>query len=273
MNARAELPHSAASHWTAFAGQWRLVDVPLRPCADDIRCYETLVRARGVRGLLLGVTAEIANMAWPAGSSLVAVDHSLPMVNNVWPRPPHGAAVCADWRDMPLAAGSCDVALGDGCLTLLPWPDGFRKFAGSLRRVLAEDGKLALRTFCRPEKRETPGQVFADLRAGRIRGFHAFKWRLAMALHGDVEEGTRLADVWDCWSEEIADPDEVARARGWPAELARSMELYRGSETRYLFPTEAEARDGLASDFALEARHTGGYELAERCPILVFRPR
>jgi SAM-dependent methyltransferase len=281
MNARTQLPSPGPSAlWSALSKQWRLIDVPLRPCRDDLRVFEGTVRerqraqpARGVRGLLLGVTVEIATMRWPAAASVVAVDHSLPMVANVWPKPAHGTAVCADWRSMPLASHSRDVALGDGCLTLLPWPHGHRAFAESLRRVLADDGVLALRCFCRPEKRETPGQVFDDLRARRIRGFHAFKWRLAMALHGPAGEGVRLADVWDCWSNEIADPDALAAQCGWPAELVRSMEVYRGSETRYTFLTADEACRSLMAEFTLKSQHVGSYELAERCPILVFRPR
>lgn len=281
MNARADrLSPEALTLWSTLATNWRLIDVPLRPSADDLKVYEATAQAwqqahpgRALRGLLLGVTAEIATMSWPASASLVAVDHSLPMLENVWPKPPRSAALCADWQAMPLASGSCDVALGDGCLTLLPSPPGCERFAGSVRRVLADDGILALRCFCLPEKPETVGQVFADLRARRIRGFHAFKWRLAMALHGRLGEGVRLADVWDRWSAEVPDPDALARHCGWHAELVRSMELYRGSEARYTFRTVEETRQALASHFVLESRHAGGYELAERCPILVFRPR
>ena len=280
MNARAEpTAVQAPNVFSTFARQWRVIDVPLRPSEDDVAVYEDVVdawqcahRARRVRGLLLGVTAEIATMRWPAGSSLIAVDHSFPMVANVWPKPPHGAAVCGDWRTMPLPAHSMDVALGDGCLTLLSVPEGRAAFARNLKRVLAEDGMLALRCFCRPEKPETPGQVFDALRAGKIQGFHAFKWRLVMALHGRPHEGTRLGDVWDCWSAEVSEPDEFARQRGWPLEAVRSLEVYRDSDTRYLFSTIEESRRSLAPWFTPESQHAGRYELAERCPILIFRP-
>ena len=280
MNARSEqlgIPPSGL--WTTLAKQWRVIDVPLRPSDDDQKAYENIVfnwqranPSRPVRGLLLGVTGEIAAMRWPAGASLLAVDHSLPMVANVWPKPPHGAAVCADWRAMPVEPGSRDVALGDGCLTLLSVPAGRAAFAASLRSVLADDGMLALRCFCRPETSETPDQVFDDLRAGRIEGFCAFKWRLAMSLHGRPDEGVRLADIWECWSAEVKDADELATHCGWPLEAVRSMDVYRGSETRYLFSTIEESRKSLAPWFTLQSQHVGRYELAERCPILVFRP-
>jgi SAM-dependent methyltransferase len=280
MNARAEpTAIQAPNVFSTFARQWRVIDVPLRPHEDDVAVYASVVdawqrahRERRARGLLLGVTAEIATMNWPRGASLVAVDHSFPMVANVWPKPPHGTAVCADWRTMPLPDRSRDVALGDGCLTLLSIPDARDAFARNLKRVLVDDGVLALRCFCRPEETETPRQVLDDLEGGRVRGFHAFKWRFVMAVHGSAENGVRLADVWDCWSAEVRDPDALAARCGWPLESVRSMQVYRDSETRYLFSTVEESRRSLAPWFTLESQHVGDYELAERCPILVFRP-
>lgn len=271
---------ASAALWATLAKQWSLIDVPLRPCAEDVRCYETVASGwqrdhpgRSLRALLLGVTSEIATMRWPERATLTAVDHSLPMVSNLWPKPALGTAVCADWRAMPLPHGSRDVALGDGCLTLLTPPEGYAAFAASLRATLADDGLVALRCFCRPLRAERPGEVFADLHARRTRGFHAFKWRLAMSLHGRLEEGVRLADVWNCWAEEVREPDAIAARCGWPRELVKSMELYRGNASRYFFPTVEEAAAALAPGFSLAFCHAGGYELAERCPILVYRAR
>jgi hypothetical protein len=52
--------------------------------------------------------------------------------------------------------------------------------------------------FLRPEKGEKTDSVFDELRAGRIGNFHIFKWRLAMSMHGAIEDGVRLGDIWDC---------------------------------------------------------------------------
>jgi SAM-dependent methyltransferase len=281
MNApTAGISPGSAALWSALAKQWSLIDVPLRPCAEDLRCYRAVIQGwqtehpgRAVRGLLLGVTAEIAGMRWPEDATLTAVDHSLPMVAGVWPRPAFGLAVCADWRAMPLPRASCDVALGDGCLTLLPPPAGYAAFASSLRAVLTDDGLVALRCFCRPARAERPEAVLADLDAPRVRGFHAFKWRLVMSLHGSLEEGVRLAEVWDLWASSVRDPDAIADRCGWPRELVRSLELYRENASRYFFPTVEEAAAALAPQFSLRFLHAGGYELAERCPILVYRAR
>lgn len=278
MNARVDLQPSTP--WTAHARQWRLIDVPLRPSPEDLRVYEGRVAAwqqarpsRPVRGLLLGVTAEIATMNWPAGTSLLAVDKSRPMVSNVWPRPAYGTAICADWRALPLGTGSRDVALGDGAFSMLPSPHGYQAFVRNLRRVLADDGVLVLRCYCSPDKPEPLAQVFADLHAGRIASFHGFKWRLAMALQRSADEGIRLADIWDCWSAEVPDADALAARCGWPVEVVRGIQIYRGVDARYTFPTLAETRRAFSPAFTLESLHVGTYELAERCPILVFRPK
>jgi hypothetical protein len=278
MNARVDLQPSTP--WTAHAKQWRLIDVPLRPSPEDLLVYEERVAgwqrthpSHRVHGLLLGVTAELATMSWPAGTSLLAVDRSHPMVSNVWPRPAHGAAICADWRALPLGAASRDVALGDGAFSMLPSPQGYEAFVRNLRRVLTDDGLLVLRCYCSPEKREPVAQVFADLHARRIASFHAFKWRLAMALQQSTGEGIRLADIWDCWSAEVPDPDALAARCGWPAEVVRGIQIYRGVDTRYTFPTLAETRRAFSPAFSPESLHVGTYELAERCPILAFRPR
>ena len=61
-----------------------------------------------------------------------------------------------------------------------------------------------MRCFVLPEDREDVETVLADLAVGRTGGFHAFKWRLAMALQPDPQRGVVLADVWESRSHEMA---------------------------------------------------------------------
>jgi hypothetical protein len=65
-------------------------------------------------------------------------------------------------------------------------------------RVLRPGGLFSHRFFLRPERGEKTDSVFDELRAGRIGNFHIFKWRLAMSMHGAIEDGVRLGDIWDC---------------------------------------------------------------------------
>jgi SAM-dependent methyltransferase len=269
-----------ASHWRSVGAQWALQESPGLPSPEDIAFYEQSVadwhaqaRPASVLALLLGVTPEIALMRWPAGAEVVAVDQSQGMIGAVWPgaRPGH-AAVCARWTELPLAAASRDVAIGDGCYSCLD-AAAYRVMSRALREVLRPGGLLVMRFFVRPEARESTAQVFADLFAKRIGSFFAFKWRLAMALHGTLAEGVRLADVWDAWHAAVPQPEALARHLDWSLPKILMMDHYRKSELRYTFPTLAEARVALEDDFREIACRVPYYELGTRCPTLILQPR
>ncbi len=224
------------------------------------------------RALLCGVTPEIARMRWPHGTQLTAVDRSRPMIAGVWPAPEApGAAVCGNWFALPLPDHSQDLLIGDGCHCLLVGRERYAAFARELRRVAAPESLLAIRYFLRPEHNETVAQVIDDLQKGRIGNFHAFKWRLAMAMHGTIEEGVRLGDVWDVWHQAVPQPDALAAQLGWSPAVVNTIQNYRGVSTCYSFPTMDEART-LIGDFRIVAVQVPGYELGERCPTLVMQP-
>ena len=276
-------PAPRKDHWAKHAEQWQWFASPLRPCAQDIRIFEEIVaRQSSETGgacptvLLLGVTSEIALMGWPDGRRLIAVDHSLTMLRKRWPAAEAQQAmeVCGDWLHLPLPPHSVNMVIGDGFLTLLSYPDGFRRLAGALVDVLAPGGLLVIRCFVRPARPEGAATVFADLAAGRIGSFHAFKWRLAMALHGSTAaDGVRLADIWQTWHEARVDTKELAVRFGWAAESIGTIDNYRGIATYYTFPTIVEVRQALAPFFQEQACILPEYELAERCPIMVSAPK
>jgi SAM-dependent methyltransferase len=250
----------------------------LRPAPEDlaiygreIRRWHEATRPVPLHALLLGVTPELAAMPWPAGTQLLAADLSRPMIRGVWPGLGH-MAVCATWLALPLADCTQDLVLGDGSLSAITG-DAYAAMSRSLRRVVRPRGLVLMRFYTRPDRPEAPASAFADLRAGRIGSFHAFKWRLAMALHGSLDAGVRLRDIWDAWRDAVPHPEELARDRGWPLPVVLTMGDFRGIDTRYTFPTLAEARAVMAAGFEEVACHFPAYELGERCPILAFRPR
>jgi hypothetical protein len=266
-------------HWNQHARQWSLIGPPLRPAPEDIRLLEQTVAdwcahsaVSAPRALLCGVTPEVAAMRWPVGTWLTAVDRSRPMIAGVWPagKAP-GAAVCGDWLGLPLRAASQHLLIGDGCFSLLVGQARYAAFAAELHRVAAAGGLLAMRYFLRPERAESVGRVIDDLQQRRIGNFHVFKWRLAMALHGTLEEGVRLGDVWDAWHAAVPDPAQLAAHLGWPPAVVNTIHNYRGVDTRYSFPTLAEAR-ALTGGFRVIATHVPAYELGERCPTLILQP-
>lgn len=270
---------SKTSHWNQHARQWQWMGSPLRPDPQDVRIVERALAdwhaVTGVsqpRALLMGVTPELATLRWPAGTRLTAVDHSLAMIAAVWPRAPAGAA-CAEWSALPLPDASHDIVVGDGCFVVLAHPEGYDALTAEVRRVLRADGLFTIRIYVRPEEREPLSAIFDSLHNGRIGSFHVFKWRLAMALHGGLGEGVRLADVWDAWHAAVPDPEALAARLGWPRESVLTIDAYRDVATRYTFPTLAEARANLERSFIESGCHFPVYELGERCPTLILRPR
>lgn len=266
-------------YWVRPAQSWALRASPLRPAPEDVAIYEREFRrwyetARPValHALLLGVTPEIAAMSWPAGAQLLAADRSLSMIRGVWPGAALGhLAVCAAWGALPLADCTQELVLGDGSFSALTG-DAYAAMVRNLRRVIRPHGFVLMRFFVRPDRPEAPERALADLRAGRIGSFHAFKWRLAMALHGSLDAGVRLSDIWDAWHDGVPDPEKLARERGWPLPVVLTIDDFRGSATRYTFPTLSEARAVMAADFEEVSCSYPAYELGERCPILAFRP-
>lgn len=266
--------------WRKHALQWSRVGPPLRPSPEDVAvAREALDDWRAASGrddptlLLLGVTPELCALATGWRSRVVAVDRSVDMIRSVWPGRlrPRDEALCADWLRLPLAGESVDLVLSDGCLSTLPYPRGYAAVCAELLRVLREGGRCVARCFVLPEKPERLEDVLADLGAGRTRGFHAFKWRLAMALHRDPEEGVCVDDVWRVW-DTAGREAYAARAahRRWAPDVVATIEAYRGLSVRLCFPTPERILDAVGGHLRLLDREVPGYELGDRCPTLVF---
>ncbi len=269
--------------WPSHARQWSLLRSPLRPCGEDVeiavreaRAWSEAHASKAPRALLLGVTPELATMDWPAGTSLVAADRSEPMIESVFPKEglPGGArAVCADWRSLPLAGGSIDVVVGDGCFSVFAFPDEVRAFAREVRRVTVSDARLVMRVFAAPDAPESLDAIAQDLRGGKIGSFHVLKWRLAMAVQPSPERGAVLREVHAACADLAEILEDLADKPGFEPEVTRTIEAYRGSGIKYTFPTVSLLKEALAETFEVTATFTKSYELGERCPTLVLRRR
>mgnify|MGYP001552746026 CR=1 FL=1 len=268
---------SRTRHWDAYAARWQLIGPPLRPAKVDIEYLSASVsrlRPQAKTALLLGVTPEIAEMAWAPGCQLVAVDKSEGMVRAVWPGDTaRRRAVVADWFGLDVPEAPFDVVVGDGVFTLLEFPQGYARLGQALAALVKPGGLLSLRLFCRTEPGETLERVISDVSARAIGNFNVFKWRLAMALQGDVTRGVRLADVYRTFVERTGGVAKLASCTGWPEAIIGSIEGYRDIDDRYSYSTEREVEGCLAQDFELLETWRPGYELGERCPHLNFRRR
>ena len=266
--------------WKVHARQWSSVGQPLRPGLDDIHFVQTAVsdwlensRQHSPTVLVMGVTPELCSLPLDSDSRFIALDKSFSMIENLWrPRPDtQDTAICGDWRSMPLSRLSVDLALGDGSLSNLRYPDEYETAFRELRRVLRPTGRCLLRCFMQLDERETIQNVIADLNAGLIGSFHALKWRLVMALQPSLEEGVAVDAVWQLVNERWPDLNRLAQALGCPLEQVSTIRAYQNVPTRYTFPTFSQYCDFFAaSRFSVVEIATHRYELGERCPTFVL---
>lgn len=272
-------PGTPTPLWEIQAGQWTRLGQPLRPGDDDIaRVQESIderVRTGGdaTTALILGVTPELVHRRWPEHATVLATDRSMVMIKGVGlaadsavRRP---SVTQADWLALPLAGASCDLVLSDCGFANVPAVSAVA-LAGSIRRVLRDDGVLTTRMFLRPDDREEPDEVWEELVHGRIGTFSAFKLRLLMALCGE-DGDVCVATGWDHFESRCPDIDGLAEHLAWPAAEVRTIEAYRGQETLYWFPTLGQFRAMVSREFDERACHWPGYELGERCPTFVLR--
>ena len=273
---------AARSYWDEFPQAAANFGAPLRPPLEAVRFMENTAMewarshpGEGLRALLLGVTAEIACMRWPEAATLLAVDCSYPMVQSVWSGnvPGKRAAVCANWLALPARPASRDIAIGDGSFNCLDFPDGLRAAARSVESVVQKDGLFVLRCFVQAEPRESLDALFDEALRGSIGSFHAFKLRLLMALQESAHKGVAVKDAYWAWTDRKIDLERLPSSPGWAKPAVETIGLYRDAETVYSFPTLDELRMELAEFFEEISVTVHSYELAERCPILVLRPR
>lgn len=267
-----------SSHWTKHAQHWRHVKAPLRPCPEDMALFQRTLSeyfpsGMALRALMLGVTPELAANRWKPALNLVAVDSSLAMIRSVWPKnDAHRSIVCGNWLHLPVQDGRMNLAMIDGGLPAISFPDAHRRLAMELHRILKRGGLFMARIFARPDRAESVDDVLAAVHARRIGNFHVFKFRLAMALQGeDPASGVRLDDVWRKVNERFDRRDQLADLTGWPIEEIGTIDAYRGSQASYHFPSIAEMVAVFRDAFECIDEKRGAYELAERCPLLVFR--
>lgn len=270
------------TYWDGLARAYAALGPPLRPTRGEIAALERSVAAyaaqtgdRLLRGLMLGVTADIATMRWPARCSLLAVDLSREMIRSVWPGDIAGVrrAVCGNWISLPARPSSCDIAIGDGSMNCVSYPDGFRAVAASVFQALKSEGIYVARCYAQPERKEEPAAVMESLAGRENPTFHHFKFRLLMAMQRNVNEGVAVDEVYRYWAQYGLDPAVVAERQGWDVEGVRDIQLYRGASTVHFFPTLEEQRSLLREYFDELSCSTDACVLGERCPMVVLTPR
>jgi SAM-dependent methyltransferase len=268
---------SGTSHWSTVADHWDAIGPPLRPAPDDVA--EIVAQAAALppsrrRVLVLGATRELGEVAWPEGTALLAVDRSPSMLQRLWPGPP-GTSVLGEWRALPLAAASVDLAVCDGGWHLLDRPDGQERLAAELARVVAPGGRLAVRLFEPSPSDRTLDEVLDLLDADGVVDANHLKVLLWMAVR-DPGRRVAVARVWDALDAACPDLDELADRCGWPRATVRAFEAYRGSPDRYdlLAGDELDRQLVAAGPFRRVREHPGAALAPDlRFPTFVYERR
>lgn len=272
---------ASKNYWDVLAGQFHHQQPPLRLAAEDVVIYEQAINEwkaqlprSQVSALLLGVTSEIVNLAWPAGTHLVAVDKSQPMIDLMWPGniPGRRRVVHENWFNLKFEDNSLDIVIGDGVLTSLAYPDQYCQLARLISRFLKPEGRLILRVFARPAKSETFEEILADLKATRISKFDILKWRLAMMLQKNIGEGVVLDNVYRAWATLEREHPLLLTQAGWPRTTMNTIKLYEGRTERYTFPTVDELQEAFSPELQRVGVITPGYDFGQCCPIVKYCP-
>jgi SAM-dependent methyltransferase len=259
-----------SDHWSKYGQHWHLLEAPLRPTAETVAILEREAANAAADVLLLGVTPELAHL----GRAMRAVDASPEMISALWKSGgPSRSAVVGSWLALPLESSSVDAVVADGSLNALATSAARRSAMREMARVIRPEGVAAIRIFTAPGSRETLAVIRDDALAGRIDGFHAFKWRVAMALTGtEPDHSIRVTEIRDVIDHLFPDRAALSAATGWSAAAIDTVDVYRGSETTYSFPTAARLVAEAEAFFEeVTLVPSGSYSLAERCPILVMR--
>jgi hypothetical protein len=253
--------------WDDFHRRWSRLKPPLRANEEVVAAIGAIIADHRARALLLGITPELANIA----ASTIAVDKSESMIARIWPGDTTTRrAVLGNWLAMPLNAREFSAVIGDGSLNVIDFAD-YAVLFSRLEKILLPDARLAVRIYETPASCETVAQLRDAAMAGAIAGFHAFKWRLAMAMASDRKKPTvAVAAIHAVFEQIFSDRDSLAKATGWSRADIDEIDAYAEQDIFLNFPTRAEVLAVLPKSFFSPRFETSGtYELAERCPILV----
>lgn len=263
------MPASSDAHWAAIYQPAARLGPPLFVDSSIAAAYQAAINGRAARGLLLGVTPQLADFA----ADVTAVERNPTVIATRWPGDtPQHRAVCADWREMIFSPGSFTACIGDGSLNSLPDLDTVTAILSRVAGFIQPGGPLVFRVYLTPENCEPVGAVFEAARARRIASFGALKWRLAMALANERRNPSMpVVEIRARFEREVAARARFADETGLLLEDLDTIDIYRDSAEVYCFPTESELRRSLPACVRfLEFASSGSYELAERCPLVVL---
>lgn len=173
---------------------------------------------------------------------------------------------------MNLPDASRDIAFCDGGLIFFSYPDQLQQLAGNLGRIIAPGGLFIVRLYLDADYRESTADIFAELKAGRIRNSSELKLRLWFALNPTDGTGVKLDDVWQCFHAAFPDPEVLSNTLQWPDSEIQSMKAYRDMQDIYYFPSVEQVSEVCCSSgFTLAASIAPKGPCHQHLKVLSFR--
>jgi hypothetical protein len=276
----AKIACDSDSVWVDIARSYAAFSSPLVPSIEDIRIYEEAVACHvaGIErehfdALMLGVTPGIANMKWPRGSRILALDMSPTVIRALWPGdvPGFREARPASWSAPPVEKGSLDIVVGDGSLNACRHPAEIRAVCSAVYSVLRRGGIFVLRAYVQRLHGESIEQVFDDLLGSTGLKVDEFKMRLWLAMQRSSHEGVSVRDAARLL-EEFGVTGAVMRHRlCWTDAAIEPFEKWKTSDAVYSFPSLAELRNVLIDHFVEVSTTFPPYALGDNCPVVIMR--
>lgn len=254
------------SHWNDYAGQWHLLDTPLRPHPQDVAA---VLRAVSLERpvLLLGVTPELSRLPMHG----IAIDKSQEMLRCVWQQHPGWKAVLGDWLQLPIDAQAIQQVIGDGVFNVLKFPEDYASLLRELIRVAGPAGRIVFRQFVSPSQMESLEAIRHDAMSNRIGNFHVLKWRLAMSIAATAPDwNVPVQDILNTFNCLFDNRDALVQATGWNPSVFATVDIYVGSTSTLSFPPWEVVKPRLRSVATGIDIQTGDYELSERCPTITL---
>lgn len=268
--------------WVSIARGYAEFSSPMVPSEQDIGLYEQVAACHAVsvgkdriNALMLGVTPGIAQMRWPEGARVLAVEVSPEVIRALWPGDiPHvREARCASWFEMSMGPGSCDLIVGDGSLNTCRFPGELQELSRLLSKLLTHDGVLAVRCYVQQGCSESVESVFDALFNSRVLNVDSFKMRLYLAMQKSPLEGVSVRDAARVLDSFGVDSRLMKQFLGWSDAAIEPFLRWRTSDAVYSFPSLDELRTALSEDFDEVSVTLPTYELGHCCPMLVMRTK
>ncbi|AMN43138.1 class I SAM-dependent methyltransferase [Rhodoplanes sp. Z2-YC6860] len=251
---------------------WDLLTPPLRPNSEVVAAIGRELGGNRGPGLLLGATTEFAGLI----DDMVAIDISPTMLSALWLKnAAHRRAVVGDWRRMPFAAATFSACIADGSPTLMRWSEELQLFLEQVAAVLRPGAPAVFRVFSAPDRAETMATIKDASMNRTIGNFHAYKWRIGMALASkDRQFNTTFGAIYDAFDAMFPDRGRLVRDTGWSRPQIDAIEQYKGADSLLSFPPRAPLAELASKSFeGVRFVDAGTYELADCCPLLVMQRR